>query len=174
MKKTFPGVVWSNFRKVQGLIGGGLVVSAIFWFFQPDTMIPSKIAIPILIILILVVVTLANSTYESLNFGNKILPAILYARKANQKPLLCLLEPSELFSQDILVSLYFRDEDGFEILVGIGKVKNIQENGKIQIEMLNHDPIYEDIMKKLENNDINIMKRFQVKPHIPDRYLQYN
>ena len=84
---------------------------------------------------------------------------------------LCLLEPSEFFSYDTLVSFYYIDDEEFEQLVGIGTVVNIQENKLIQVELTNPVEGYEGIVKKLANNDAHALKKTVVKPSIPKKYL---
>lgn len=173
MGRTLHGLIWSNIMKVQSLIGGGVVTAIMVYEIPPNTTISSNIVIPIIVILIIIVIALANSTYESFNFSQKILPSILYSGKHGQESLKCLLEPSELFSQNSLVSFYFRDDDDFERFVGIGKVEIIRENdNKIQIELTNFEPSYEEIIRRLENNDPNTRRRIQIKPNVPDRYLR--
>lgn len=174
MRPTLSSLIWASFIKVQAIVGGSIVLSGLFWIFTPETMISSKIAIPILILMILIVITLTNATYESFNLSRKILPSILYSGKPNQQSLSCLLEPSELFSQNSLVSFYFRGDDDFEVLIGIGKVEIIREiDEKIQIVLLKSNPIYEEIIRRLENNDHGIRNKIQIKPSIPDEQSMF-
>jgi len=174
MRRTLSGLIWTSFKEVQNLIGSSVLLSALFWLFTPETNIPSKIAVPIFVLMIIIIITLANATLEGFNSSRKILPSILYSGKPNQQSLSCLLEPSELFAQNSLVSFYYRGDDDFEVLIGIGKVEIIREiDEKIQIILLKSNPVYEEIIRKLENNDANIRDKIQIKPSIPNELSTY-
>jgi len=169
MRETLFDLLWRNFLKIHGLIGGGIILAVLLWIFPPEIIVSLRIAIPILIILVLVIITLFAATYESFNSRQKILPSILYSRREPNQLLKCLLEPSELFSQNSLVSFYFYNDDDFEVLIGIGKVESIHENnGKIQIELQSYDPNQEDLINSLGNNDTTAKSKVLIKPNIPD------
>lgn len=83
---------------------------------------------------------------------------------------LCLLEPSEFFSEGILVSFYY-DKENFEQLIGFGEVVNVQDNKIIQAEMIYIFRRYEDIVEKIVNNNFKCLKQIRIKPSIPKKYL---
>jgi hypothetical protein len=56
-----------------------------------------------------------------------------------QEQLLLLLDPSDMFGFDAVVSVYRKNGD-FEEMVGIGRVRTIQENGFIQVTIEQTDP----------------------------------
>jgi len=93
MRKTFYGLIWSSFIRVQAVAGGGIVLAGILYIFSPETTISYKFAIPSLIILVLIIITFANAAYESFNSSKKILPSLLYSGRQGEEPLRCLLEP---------------------------------------------------------------------------------
>lgn len=82
-----------------------------------------------------------------------------------------LLQPSDLFSHNTLVSFYLRSGDGFERFMGIGKVRHVQEDGKIQAEILDWER--EDVLTRLKANDITVLRRILVKPSVPDTYIDH-
>lgn len=99
------------------------------------------------------------------------MPKILVASKnlvTNQT--IFLLEPSELFSIDAVVSFYYFD-NSFEFLIAMGRVVNIQQDRKIQVEVICPRPGYEPIISKLENNDSITLSKTRIKPNIPRAFL---
>lgn len=103
------------------------------------------------------------------------LPRILYSSEsASHEPteLVCLLEPSELFSHDILVSFYDIKEEGREVLIGVGVVENVQtEDGKILVAMTFPMEGYQEEVSRLKRNDAAALQRTKVKPNVPRTYL---
>ncbi len=90
MRETLFDLLWRNFLKIHGLIGGGIILAVLLWIFPPEIMVSLRIAIPILIILVLVIITLFAATYESFNSRQKILSSILYSRREPNQLLKCL------------------------------------------------------------------------------------
>jgi hypothetical protein len=86
--------------------------------------------------------------------------------------LMCLLEPSELFSHDILVSFYNVGEQGREVRIGIGVVENVQtEDRKILVAMTYPAEGYQEEVDKLKRNDAVALQNTRVKPTVPRQYL---
>lgn len=176
MGKTFWSFIWSRFLRMQGLLIGliSLILAYILWQFSPNYKIEIAIVIPIAILLIIIILTLFDSAYESFKLIKRALPRIILGKEiygTNGDPeVLCLLEPSELFSHDAIVSFYLLEE-GFEQLLGIGKVLNIQENGNIQVILDKYSPVYQDIIDKLRKNDATILNKILVKPTVPKAYI---
>lgn len=170
MKNDFWGLIWSSFLKIQGITIGflALLISIFFWLYSPDKNISLRFAVPIFILLIVVIFTFASAAYESFKISRHNIPKIVLGKKIGSN-LLCLLEPSELFSHDTLVS-FFYIEESFEELIALGKVINIQEDGKIQVTVNLILRAHEDTITKLEQNDANVIKRIKVKPNIPGSF----
>ena len=104
-----------------------------------------------------------------------ILPRIVLGKKPSVQiqgaKVLCLLESSELFSYDALVSFYYIDDENFEQLIGIGAVVNIQEDRKIQVAMFYSLEGHQEKAEKIAQNDAGILKKTRVKPNVPKTYL---
>jgi membrane-bound metal-dependent hydrolase YbcI (DUF457 family) len=83
--------------------------------------------------------------------------------------LLLLLDPSALFGVDSLVSVYGLSSD-FEVLIGIGAVITIQQEGAIQVRVLRRVSAYEAIWKKVAGNDKATLASLLIKPTVP-RYI---
>lgn len=79
-----------------------------------------------------------------------VLPKVIYGKPPYDgdefSVALCILKPSKSFFQDMLVSFYHKDSKGFEDIIGIGRVKNIQNEGNIQIEMNYYYTRFEEIV----------------------------
>lgn len=182
MKKSFWELIWTSFLRVQGVFIGviAIVLAVVLWLFSPDKNISLGLALPIGLFCVILILTLGNAAYEAFEISKHVLPMILVGKEPPAQisgaKLLCLIEPSELFSHDTLVSFYYIGDENFEQLMGIGIVINIQEDSKIQVVMIFAFDGYEEKIKKLAQNDAGILKRIRVKPNIPktmlDRILQ--
>ncbi len=146
----------------------------ILWIFSPKINIPLGLALPIGLLFILLTLTFFSAAYESFKMSKRVLPRVVATRKidkqGNELKVLCILEPSELFSYDSLVSFYYIEE-GFEQLIGIGHVFNIQEDGKIQVMITKLVEEHIEIIKKLAQNDAIALRKIVVKPNVPRRYI---
>lgn len=170
MKRNFWSLIWSSFMKIQGILIGfiALVATVAVWIFPANINISLGLVLPVLIICIIAILTFANAANEIFKMSERILPKVILGTTL-QANVLCLLEPSELFSHDTLVSFYYV-ENSFEKLIGIGTVLNIQEDGKIQVSMINHIEGFDEIIIKLGQNDNTILDNIKVKPNIPRAY----
>lgn len=105
--------------------------------------------------------------------SRRVLPRVLFSRGLSQtEEVLCVLEPSELFSYDTLVSFYYKKDQVFEQLIGCGIVINIQEDKKVQVILQWPLEGYQDIVEGLSNNDASILAKMIVKPHVPKHFLE--
>jgi hypothetical protein len=172
MKESFWASIWVSFLRANGVLIGVLavVVSVAFWLVAPDTSVPLGLALPIGLLCLVLIVTLGNAAYENFRRSRRLLPSVLHARKPPAETLgakvLCLLEPSELFSHDALVSFYYVDEEGFEQLIGMGVVLNVQEDRKIQVALTQAIEGHVEKLEKLVQNEARILKKIRVKPDI--------
>lgn len=175
MKNSFWGLVWLNFLKVQGVLLSAIGIG--LWFFTPQTTISLGLVILIVILGLVITLTFASTAYELFTTSKQLfpLPRVLLSKKITAKnqriDFIFLLEPSELFSNDALVSFYYFGDDKFEQLIAIGRVRNIQQDTKVQVEIIYSISGCEDILNKLEQNDIITLKKTRVKPNIPKAYL---
>jgi len=76
-----------------------------------------------------------------------------------------LLDPSNLYVQDTMVSFIYTDGH-YEQLVGAGSVINIQDNQFIQVEMSYIRNGCEQIVNRLKHNDAETLKNTYVRPTI--------
>lgn len=177
MNNSFWSIIYASFREIKGwsLAFIGIILSLLFWHFSPNKSISLGWFVPIGVICLIIIITLSDAIYKNFKINRYILPKVLVGREPSTKTqgekVLCLLEPSELFSHDTLVSFYYIGDENFEQLIGIGTVINIQEDGKIQAVMIYSINEYEEKIKKLAKNDASILRKIRVKPNIPRRYL---
>ena len=111
--------------------------------FPVKTQISFDLFIVVILILLLIIATVIRAIGKLIDENKELkqtilqplIPKIIFARKyqiSEIEGILCLLERSPLFSIGIFVSCYYKDEGGIELLIGTGKVINIQGEGKIQ------------------------------------------
>lgn len=199
MKDNFWGLIWCSFLEIQGILIGfmGVVITILLTRFPVKTNIPIDLAIVILFFMLLLIATLFSAASKGFNKykKNKILlnnltmrnneleakvnsrcvPKILLAQQPQGKTgveIECLLENSELLSNDTVISFYYTGEDEFERLIGTGVVVTVQANGRIQALMDRRVNAYEDILEKLARNDATILDRTVVKPSITRAMMQ--
>lgn len=168
MKESFWKLIFRNLLRVHSLYGVifSIFLSIYLWQNSNDKTLPLLYFVVVLVLAVLVVSTLVSALMEVLRQSN-LLPRIESVFKTKQDEVLCLLEPSSLFSHGISVSFYYTNEQNFEQLICIGEVVNIQENGKIQVKISFYQSHYEDIVARLGNNDNQVIKKIQVKPTVP-------
>ena len=173
MNNSFWSIIYASFREIRGWLGFPLAL--LLWILSPNKSISLGWVIIIGFFSLIIIVTLGEAAYKSFKISKHILPKVLVGRepytKTQGEKVLCLLEPSELFSHDTLVSFYYIGDENFEQLIGIGTVINIQEDGKIQAVMIHSLDENEEKIKKLAKNDASILRKIRVKPNIPRRYL---
>ncbi len=171
MNKSFWGFIWERFRKFQGIPVGiiALLATMVFWYFAPDKSVRLGIVIPFGIIFIILLIVFGDAAYVSFKTNRNILPGVICVKpylKNNKEIHLFLLTPSDLFSNDILVSFYYCNDE-YEQLIGIGKVFNIQDDNKIQVFLLYPLEGHEDKVKEMVKNNKLYLDKTKIKPNVP-------
>ena len=172
MKNNFWGLIWSSFSVIQtfwlGLLG--FVASVLAWAFAGQTPIPLVVLFVIITMAILAIATLCKALQTALEEYHRvkqnIIPKILRVQKDANNNIQCLLEASNLFAAQLMISFYYTDEDGFEVLIGEGFVKNVQSDQKIQTVLDQPEAGYQNVLDRLANNEDKIIQRIKVKPSI--------
>lgn len=168
MKETFGALLFSSFRQVFGPIVSiiSILIAFLFWIFAPDKSISLIYVVIIGLIVFIFILTLVQTTYTSFKLSKTDLPHIIESKKdLRTSQILCVLEPSILFSQGIIVSFYYID-GSFEVNIGIGQVILIQRDGKIQVLMSIPIQGYDKILDGLGNNNESIKKSIYIKPNM--------
>jgi hypothetical protein len=88
------------------------------------------------------------------------------------RPLTLIVERSGLFSVNILVTISYVEmigpgpDDVFEQSIGIGRVANIQENGRLQVQVIKEVANRADLWQRIRNREMAIVRRTVIKPSI--------
>lgn len=167
--RSFLLLLWSNMKTAFNglLMAGGIVATFLFWVFKPDTTITLAWFVPFFFLCAILIVTFFSAAIDAHRMNKVGLPAVIYAKSDERHDLLLLLEPSELFSHDVGISVYHRDQNEFEQLIGIGTVINVQTNGMIQVNVNRISGGHEETVQKMRHNDRQILRNLRVKPHVP-------
>jgi hypothetical protein len=175
--RSFPEHLYDSFSRVNGwLLGGlGLLLSIATFFFGPETKLVVGWLVAVAAVSTVLFAILLDAAYSGWKSSRRGLPEV---RKALAPPLnypgivrILIVDPSDLFGVDALVSVYLKDDE-YERLIGIGRVITVQTNGFLQIGL---SPITEadpEIEKKLDSNDASLLKKLLIKPSIPSYILQ--
>ena len=189
MKKSVWGLLWSSLIAVLPSWVGVVVaiaLSFVAWKIPPNTPISVYWLVLILIVAILVMaicLKAANTVFEEYQkLRRRNIPNILFVQKENNSDaIICLLEYSEIFAHDMIVSAYYTNQDDMEVLIATGFVENVQDNGKIMIKLNNLELGQKEILKKFADNDKSIINRTIIKPGISKKifnkllfYTQFN
>ncbi len=195
VKETFWDTLWSSYQALNGLLLTVLVpliVGALLFIFS-EMVFWSKVALSlgallcvVLLVLLLTFFDAARKNYKGYAEAQRKyedvkervtnpLPRIIHSRASaphEASELVCLLEPSELFSQDNLVSFYDVGDEGLEVLIGVGVVEIVQAaDRKIGVSLTFAIEAYRDKVDKLKANDAAALTRTRVKPTVPRQYL---
>jgi len=79
----------------------------------------------------------------------------------------CLLRYNPVFSHGTITSIYYTDEEDFEILIGFGHVTYIRENKYIQVQIDAGVNPHQKLIEGLQKNDVTVLNRVTMKPHVP-------
>lgn len=154
----------------------GVVLMAVTWFLPGDKTIGSRWVMIIAGLLLYCSVSGWRAAWIAYNSGQSRLPTIRYAtdppkRYADAVALL-LMDPSDLFSHDSLVSIYHVDKDmEMERLVGLGRVLLVQEDGKIQVLVI-RDIDFADGWNDIRKNDATKLRCLLVKAALTQTALE--
>lgn len=171
--------IYQSFLRTKGFVLGilPLAIAWLLWVYQPDAAVKIKWAIPLIALFLIIIVVLLDCIYHLNNQAKHILPRVLQAREPHaihsESHCLLLLSESPLFGQDSLVSIYSRESD-FEILIGVGFVTAIQENGLIQVVVIENSNEESSIWDKISNNDQTLLKKLIVKPSVVKNFKYQN
>ncbi len=130
----------------------------------------------VIIISILLIATLIRALDKAFenykDIKQNLIPKIKYVRKEESTGfIICLLEHSDLFATDLMISVFYTDEFGFEALVGVGYIINVQIDRKIQAVINQPISTYQDILDKLANNDNTVLNKISFRPSITISFL---
>lgn len=99
------------------------------------------------------------------------LPKVIHGT-CNFGKTICVLTPSPLFIFGSITSIYYYENE-YERLIGLGRVSNIQENLKIQVEVIKvlDIDVNQSIFDSISNNDNTKLSKIIIKPNVSLDYL---
>lgn len=168
MKRGFWERIWLSFLATSGppVTIFAFIVTVLLWILAPDVTVSARYAAPVAILLLYIIIVLCHAVYTA--NGNP-LPKILVVKSrtpGDEGMLLCVLEPSDLFSYNSLVSFYRLEKD-FEQFMGWGSVINIQEDGKIQVVMNRYTLDDAELLGRFSQNNRDTISEILIKPSVP-------
>ena len=190
----FARALFESFKSAWSAVIGvvALALSVALWLLVPDTRVSLAWIVPvatlILVVLLVAVFTLIDALLKSRDLTKTVegerdktreefaeykarggLPDVVSGREpfeGMRGELLCLLNPSDLFSPEILVSFFRVDEQEVEEPIGIGVVFNVQGNGIIQVTMTEAFEGHQDFVDRLRRNEGEAVRNTLVKPNV--------
>jgi hypothetical protein len=170
---SYSAELYVSFKRLAGVPAtiAGLVLGLAAFFYVPDANVPWKYVIVAIVACFMSLAVLFDASLRLHTRSRSPLPRIL--RSLAPTPIhqesvaLLLLEPSELFGQQAVVSIFCL-KDGFEVLVALGVVFTVQEDKKIQVLVRQAiDENDKDLWRSVLNNDIKILQQLVIKPSMP-------
>jgi len=172
---------WTSFKAVSGpvLAGAALVLALLGPLYAPAAIVQiSLIWVAVAgLITSIVLLTALNLTVSARQAARSRLPRARYAIVAgrpDEGPLTLVLDRSELFGVNLVVTIYYTDraEPGdddavIERLIGVGRVSNVQQNGLIQVLVLVEVPSHAGLWQRIRNREASTIAQIVVKPSIP-------
>jgi len=92
---------------------------------------------------------------------------------AGEPPVTLLLDRSDVFGSNLLVTIYYNEPlnvggaESFEWLIGVGRVSNTQEDGRIQILVLSELATHVEIWQRIRRREAGVLRHVVVKPSVP-------
>lgn len=165
--------LYQSFTRIHGVPVTllGMCLGVIAFIYSPTDTLSLKIVFPVGIISFLMLATLIDNSIQNFKKVSNILPRVKQARiptnlYSGAKAIL-LLEPSDIFAHETLVSVYYLEND-FERLIGVGFILTIQTNGLIQVLInMAFEEQDDNIWERICRNDITVLSKLHVKPSIP-------
>ena len=173
---SLGSLIWEGVRRTSPLVGClGLVATIVTWQTKPDAQIPLLWVVVAGSSGIVLLTALALATSIAARAASRSSPKVRFACRppnayANVQVLL-LLDPSPYFVQGCLVSVHQRRDERYDVLVAIGTVLTIQENGLIQVGVQWFVEDRDGLTLGLLRNDVRVLKSLSVKPNVPEYFI---
>jgi hypothetical protein len=171
--KNFSEELYTSFLKTRGYPVGILsfLMTTLAFYFRIDDAIPLKWLVPLFMLSLLVFMVLLDFASRAYHSATASLPVVKSATKAPElypdAIALLLLDKSDLYGHESLVSIYSRDDE-FEMLIGVGFVLTIQQDGRVQVVVMEKlDSGRDTLWTEIQANNANALKKIIVKPSIP-------
>ncbi len=166
-------LIWTCFRSTTGFLTGvvALALGFILWLAKPTTTVPLPCVIFTAVLVVWIIAALFESVRVAFRGIRAPLPEVKISyeepRPGGGTDFVLLMEPSELFSHGIGVSIFSLSAEGYERFIGFGQVLNIQDNGKIQVRVGSLFPGLDELEAKIRGRETLTLKSLRVKPSMP-------
>ena len=182
MRGGFWADVWRSFRAIYGpvLTTAGVAGTLAAFFIAPGASVTMgwKWLILVMVLVGVAAFTILDMLSAARRLAQarppRVISAVASGLDGNPEagPLILVLDVSALFGNDVLVSIYLNEQLanasdlGFERLIGVGRVFNIQGNGLIQIAVLAELPEQAGVWRRIRGREVSVLREVLVKPSV--------
>ena len=168
-------LIWSSFQEIQSFWYGflGFLITIILSITAGSTPIPLFWVLGIITLFILIIATIGRAFYtldkEYQRVKKSTVSKIVRVSKDPNTGSIVylLLEHSELFANDLMISFLYTDEYGNEAIIGIGFIQKMQSNGLMKAVIDQPISAYQDILDKLAAENKTVLEKIIVIPGTP-------
>lgn len=172
MNNSFWRLIWSSFQEIQSFWYGflGFLITIVLSITAGTTPIPLFWVLGIITLFILIIATICRAFYTLDKEYQKVKKSnfskIIRVHKDPNTGIISylLLEYSELFTNDLIISFLYTDENGNEVIIGIGFIEKIQNNQRMKAIIIKPFFDYQDIFNKLANENKTVLEQIIVIP----------
>lgn len=175
--------LWQSFKAVSGPIATIAALGLAVWggLYPPAAVIQVRVVWLVVVVLVVATVLLtawnmvAVSRREARNRLPRTRTAFLVGDEGPDElvPVIILLDRSDLFGVNLLVAIYYNEPlavgspEHFERLIGVGRVANVQRDGRVQVLVLRELPAHAESWQRIRRRDADAIGRVVVKPSVP-------
>lgn len=142
------------------------VVSLLPIYVAPNLKVSALWIAPVCLVIIYTLWISFAATQDALDRANEDrLPSVVSVHSQGNVRIL-LLQASKLYGQGMGVSIYHEEQTGFELFVADGRVRNIQDNGLIQVEITRWEAPDQGLLDRLIRQESGTMQQIMVKPAV--------
>ena len=172
---SWSGLLWLSFR---GTVGGfvgivGLAAGVAAWFIPATEKVSLAVYVLTLMVCIALIVVLAEAARIAKASAAHPLPRVRFSLDEAQvgeiPRVVLVLDPSPLFNQGLVVSVFLVQQDQYERFFGNGFVQNVQDDGLIQVRLTGLSEGFADVLADLQGSKTQTLARVRVKPYVHQR-----
>jgi hypothetical protein len=179
---SFSADLWKSFNRVQGTLLSvlSLLLAIASFFYTPAAEIRFNwkwvfVGLPIYAA---ICATLIDMLIRARGHSRVRLPrtrhVVINEGRGSDAftTIILVLEASELFGVNILVTIYYSENLGvgdgeiFERPIGVGRVINVQQNGLIQVLLIAEVPSHADLWQRIRRREVGALAQLVVKPSV--------
>ena len=172
--------LWQSFRAVFGPLATGAALALAVWggLYPPAAAVQISI-IWIVVAVIVVVMALATAwdmVATARRQARQRLPGVRAAFLLGEDPaaalVTLLLDRSDLFGSNLLVTIFYneplrgRPAESLERPIGVGRVSNVQQDGRIQILVLREHATEAETWQRIRRDEAATLAHIVVKPSV--------